>query len=138
VIRKAEIKKNYSVPNFVKIILLCFIIFGFWFNSFTKKKYANNIIVENIRFENLTEQSVEVIFEINNNTYKKGKMPFYIEIVTNENNVIYSGIFPFSILPKNRIKHVKVINKFNRKLFDNEQINIVNMYLYQKRSFFGN
>lgn len=134
-IEKPDFKQKRNIPASMKLALMLAVIIGIWGRSCWRSNELKNIIFDNIVIENPTPVSVDIIFEVYNNTSQKGQKAILIEIFTNTNELLSSRITSIEINPKQRNKFVRVIDKFQRPLSPNEEISHANVKLYQKSAF---
>ena len=134
-IEKPDFKAKKSMPIAFKLFILMAIVFGIWAHSCLKKSEVENIIFDNIVIENQTPFSVDVIFDLTNNTLQSGKKPVLIEVFTAQNELIGSKLVNVDINPRATNKHVKVLDKLNRRLREGEEIATAKISLYQRSIF---
>ncbi|MCL1827140.1 MAG: hypothetical protein FWG20_03765, partial [Candidatus Cloacimonetes bacterium] len=108
---------------------------GIWWHNSYRKNELNKITVTRVFTENQTPFSIDVIFEVKNETLQYGKKPFLIEAYTNNGVLIATKLVNIEIQSKSTTRFVKVLDKFERKLREDEEITIVTVKLYHRKAF---
>ena len=135
VIEKPDFKAKKGIPVAMKLTLLLAVFMGIWSRSCWRANELEKIVFENVVIENPTSISVEVIFDINNKTFQKGKKPILIEIFTSTGDVIASRITPVEIEATTTKRYVRQIEGFQRPIRENEYISHARVSLFQKKAF---
>ena len=134
-IEKPDFKARKQMPAAFKLFILIAIVFGLWAHSCLKKNEVEKITFDNIVLENQTPFSIDVIFDLTNNTLQSGKKPVLIEVFTDQNELIGSKLVNVDVNPKATNRHVKVLDKLNRRLREGEDITTAKVSLYQRSIF---
>jgi hypothetical protein len=130
-------KRGGGMPASIKFAIFIAVILGLWGRSCWRSNRVENITFENIVIENPTSISIELIYEVNNNTLQKGKTPILIQVITNNNEEIASVLYNIDIVPQQRSRHIRVIDSFKRPLREGEYVDRVEIGLYHRRAMIG-
>jgi len=133
-IEKPDFKVKKSIPVGMKMVLLIAVVLGIWSRSCWRTHEVNKITFENIMIENQTIASVEVIFDVDNQTLQTGKKNILITILTAQNEVVASRITSIDVQSNEKRRYVKVIDRFDRAL-KAEEIVYAEISLYQRAAF---
>jgi hypothetical protein len=135
IIEPTDYHRKYPVSATAKFIVLLLILFGIWFRGCWYKQQANEILISNVQVSDITSQSVDVHFTIENRKPIDWDQNLFIKVYTSENQQIASKIVKVHILKKRSQDYVKVIDKFERALKPNETIQKATVELYQAKVF---
>jgi len=134
-IEKPNLKSLRKAPFYFWALILLFFIVGIWVQSYMRENELKKIQIDNITMENQTPFSIDVIFDVINNTRQCGKKAVLIEAYTNQNYLISSKLVNIEINPKSKSRHVKVLDKFYRRLNEDENISSITVKLYHRSAF---
>ena len=129
-IEKPNFKAKRKIPLTIQFLLILSVILGLWAKSCWRGNAQTNIEFQNIRIENQTFVSADVIFEVENHTRQAGRRNIFIELHTSMNEPIATLLTTIEIAPKQTTKHVKVVTKFDRPPKPDEQITNAKIRLY--------
>jgi len=136
-ITRSDLKAKGKVPLAIKILIFVALIAGLWIRGCWREDEAKKILVKGVILENATSNSVDVIFEVENNTLQGKKKRFIIEVYTTYNQKITSLLTVVEVQPKQKQTVVRVLDKFDRPLRDGEEIAYADIKLYQKSALMG-
>ncbi|HQB40259.1 MAG: hypothetical protein RBS92_00285 [Candidatus Cloacimonadales bacterium] len=122
IIKRPTPKNKTQIPMSIKIALLLAVILGIWLKSCWKNYQLDNILFENKTLVNPTPVSVDVLFTINNKTYREGKHRILIQVYTTKNHVISKKMTFVEIKAKKSVQYIKVLDNFNRPLEKDEEL----------------
>ena len=134
-LERRDIKFKQGIPPSLKLLLIFAVFLSIFGRSCIRDREKSNITFENIVIAEITPVSVEVMFDINNNTFQSGKKPIMIRVYTSQNQLITDRLTHFEISAKTRSRHVQTLDKFQRPLREGETIERVEINLYQRSMF---
>ena len=135
VVKSPDLKKKYPVPAWVKMILLLAVVFGLVVRSCIHRSEKRNIVISNVMITEYTTLSADVSFEITNKggvPYKR--QPIMIRIQTHTGEEIASRLTTIAIKPKTTQRYLKVLDKFERPLTEDE-VPVAEVTLYKPGLF---
>ena len=133
-IEKPDFKVKKGIPVSMKMALLIAVLVGIWSRSCFRTNEVENIVFENIFVENQTHISVEVIFDVNNQTFQNRQKNILIEIFTSQNELIASRITSIDIVSRETRRYVRRVERFERPLKEDEIV-YAKVSLYQRKAF---
>lgn len=89
--------KKYPVSASVKIVVLLLIIFGIWLRGCYYRQLPKEMIISEVSISNLTTQSVDVNFTLENRKGVNMDQNLFIQIFTTENYMIASKIVKVTV-----------------------------------------
>jgi len=128
-------QRRRSIPSSLKLILLAAVILGFYIRSCwydTKDKYYE---IGNIELTSQTISSVDVTFEITNNTKLYKKESVIIRLFTDNGDELASRITDVEIKPRSQRRYRKLIDKWKRQLRQGEQLSHATVEIYKPTIF---
>ena len=121
-IDRTNFKKMKRMPMMSKFLILFAIILGFFVRSCWFENERQSIIFQNIVLDHQTHISVEVLFDVNNDTRRSGRTSVLVEIYGANNALIASRITTINLIPKGTTSHVIIMENFNRAVREGETI----------------
>jgi len=129
---RGDVKARGRVPLMIKILIFGSLILGLWFRSCWRADESKKIIIDNIRLENQTMASIDVIFDVDNQTLQQSKKKIMIELYTSAGQLICKTMTTVEIAPKKRQTYVRVLDKWERVLREGERLVVPKVYLYSR------
>ena len=134
-INRTDFKTKRSIPVAMKMALFVAVILGIWGRNCWRTSEVENFVITNIRVENQTPVSAEVIFDVNNKTFQSGRKNILIEVFTENHEMIASRITPIEVSPNTARRYVRTIESFQRPIQTGESIAYARVSLYQRKAF---
>ena len=131
-IPRSDLKKK-KVSVSLKFLLVVSLVVGFWVRSCWLSNEQESIIFENVFIENMTNSSVDVSFEILNNTPQSRHKLVMIEVITTNNSIIAKRMVKADITPRGRTHHYIHMDRFERMLASDERLVGARVKLYQRK-----
>jgi len=116
------IKKRRYAPAGLKLILLVAVVMGFWLRTCWYSKQEEYYEISNIEFENQTMSSVDVLFDVTNNTGNSKEITVLIRIYTDTEFEMASRITSIEVEPRSKKRYRKMIEKWSRPLYMDERL----------------
>jgi len=130
-IERTDLSTSKRTPAIMKLALLIAVVLGIWGRACHRRSEIENFLFSNITIENQTHISAEIIFDMENNTFQKGKKNILIELFAANDELIASRLTPIDIIPNETRRYVRVVENFNRPLKQDEII-YAKVSLYQR------
>ncbi len=127
--------KKYPVSASVKIVVLLLIIFGIWLRGCYYRQLPKEMIISEVSISNLTTQSVDVNFTLENRKGVNMDQNLFIQIFTTENYMIASKIVKVTVPAGKKLGYVKILDNLNRPLNKGESIQKATVELYHPKLF---
>jgi hypothetical protein len=127
--------KKYPVPVIVKFIVLILVIFGIWIRGCYYRQLPKQMIVSEVFLSNITPQSVDVNFTLENRKGINMDQNLFVQLYTSENYVIASKIVKVTVPANKKLEYVKILNDMNRPLHKGETIQKATVELYSPKLF---
>ncbi len=135
VVKSPDIRKKFPVPAWTKMVLLLAVIFGLAVRSCIHRSEKRNIQISNVMISEYTTLSADVSFEIENKGgVHYAKQVIMIRIKTHRGEEIASRLTTVNIKPKSRQRYMKVLDKFDRPLAEDE-VPVAEVTLYKPGLF---
>lgn len=127
--------KKYPVSATIKFVVLIFVIFGIWLRSCYYRQLPHAMVISEISIANITPQSVDVNFSLENKKGVDMDQNLFIQVYTTENSVIASKIVKVQVPAGKKLDFVKVLDNMERPLHSGESINKATVELYTPKLF---
>jgi len=134
---RTDVKTKGRVPLSIMIIIFVALITGMWVRSCSLQDETKKITIDNVKLENQTPVSIDVIFDVDNKTLQSTRKTLLIELYTNTGQKIYSTIKIINIYPRKRQTYVYVFDNWERPLQEGEYLIPPKFYIYQQSALAG-
>ncbi len=119
---RMDIKKRWPVPNWIKLVLLGMMIFGFYLRSCWKEVQTNQVQISNIEAVDFTNASIDVQFTIANPNGVDLKKSILIKVILNSDAELASRLTSIEIPAKSKKNYLKILNRFAKPLNSLDEI----------------
>ena len=130
-IDRIDIKKRWTIPPTIKLILLVAVILGFIGRNCWMKNPGRNLQISEIEISEVTKVSADVKFTVANRAKITQKKSVLIKIFSPSGDLIASKITWIEIPAKSRKRYLKVLQKFNFPIENPEDIVDVTVEWYR-------
>ncbi len=131
VVQSPRIPRKFPVPVWMKLVLLLAVVLGLVIRSYLHKNDIKNIQISNVMISDYTKISADVTFEVENLArYAYKDQAIMIKIFTHNGEEIASRLAAVDIQPKKKQRFLKVLDKFERPLQDDE-VPVAEVTLYK-------
>lgn len=127
--------KRRGIPPAVKLILLAAVLIGFYLRSCWYDRQVLYYEISDIELSDQTMSSVDVYFFVTNNTKMSKEESIIIRLYTDTGYEIASRITSIRIQPRSRVRYRKMIEKWSRRLYEDEQLSHATVELYKPSIF---
>ena len=117
----------------MQFLLIVSVILGLWVRSCWRANEAEKIIFENVFIENITNASVDVAFDINNQTRQNRSKTILVKVITTNNDVIATKLVKADIKPMQITTHFTRVEKFDRMLAHDERLVGARVNIFQRK-----
>ncbi|MCB5230371.1 MAG: hypothetical protein WCX83_06630 [Candidatus Cloacimonas sp.] len=135
IIEKPDYSQKRAIPNTIKLVLLIAVIFGIYMRSCYNKKRDIYYVVSDIELAEQTLSSVDVLFVVQNTTEFAREETFLIKIYTDRGDEIASKIVALNIDPSSKKKYRKIIDSWERGLYEGEQLSHATVEIFKAKVF---
>ncbi|MCD4818335.1 MAG: hypothetical protein K8S23_06555 [Candidatus Cloacimonetes bacterium] len=132
---RIDMNKRRAIPAGAKLFLLVAVIFGITLKNCWRKNQDTKIVISNIHVQEFTSVSIDVAFTIENKTSMELEKNILIRVFAPDKKEIASRIAKISILPNSKQKYLKVLQKLNRPIKDENTIANITVELYNPSIF---
>jgi hypothetical protein len=130
-----NIPRKYPTSATVKFIVLLLVIFGIWLRSCYYRQLPKQMIISNVNISNVTSQSVDVNFTLENRKGVNMDQNLFIQLYTSENYMISSKIVKVTVPANRKLEFIKILDDMNRPLNKAETIQKATVELYTPKLF---
>jgi hypothetical protein len=123
------------VPPYIKLLLLGLVIIGFYFRSCWYDKREVYYQISNIELADQTRNSIDVVFEVTNNTNMQKEEAILIRVYTDRGEEIASRITSIELAPRSQKRYRKMVEKWSRPLYSDETLSHATVELYKPQIF---
>lgn len=127
---RIDINKRWPIPNWIKLLLLIAVIFGFSLRSCWKKQQAEAVSISDIEIGDFTIATIDVNFVITNPHQVSLKKPILIRVILTSGEELASRLTSIEIPPQSRKRYLKMLDKFSQPLASLSQIEQVTVEVY--------
>ncbi len=129
--RRIDIKRKWPIPANIKMILMLLVIFGLLLSKCWHDNKASNILITEIKINNVTKVSAEVSFVVANRASVELTKTLKIGIYTKSGELIADKLTNVTIPKKSHKNFLKILQKFNFPLEDSTQIGEIIVEVYK-------
>lgn len=131
IIERPDYPRRRQVPAVLKLILLAAVILGIYLRSCWYDKREAYYEISDIELTGQTLSSVDVLFVITNKTRMQKEESVLIRLYTTRGDEIASRITSVDIAPRTRRRYRKMVEKWERPLYSDEQLSHATVEIFR-------
>ncbi len=122
-LQRPDLMRKRPVPPYIKFVLLIAVVMGFSVRSCWQDDKKNYLITDNVSCEVNTPVSVDVLFDLENNSVRHGDELFMIEVQGHNEEIIAHRLVKIFLRPHSKKRYRKVIEiNFTRPIGKDEKV----------------